>query len=219
MVVEDEPKIAALLVDYLHAAGYVTCSCGRGDQAVEMARAFKPDLLLLDINLPGCDGHEVCRQLRRESRVPILMLTARIEEVDRILGLELGADDYVCKPFSPREVVARVRALIRRSKDWSQPAPSGRLHFDEACHRVELDRKPLNLTPVEFRILRALAQRSGSVLSRHRLMDCAYDDHRVVSERTIDSHLKNLRRKLQEISGPGEVIEGVYGVGYRLLIE
>lgn len=219
LLVEDEPKISALLQDYLQAAGYRVRCCARGDEAAEAARAWNPQLVLLDINLPGCDGYEVCRQLRAESRVPIIMLTARIEEIDRVLGLELGADDYVCKPFSPREVVARVRALLRRCEAWTEPSSGARLRFDDDAHRATLDAAELALTPVEYRLLQALAQRPGSVFSRQRLMDRAYADHRIVSDRTVDSHLKNLRRKLQQAGAEGDVIEAVYGVGYRLVLD
>jgi two-component system, OmpR family, response regulator BaeR len=166
------------------------------------------------VRLPGRDGFAVCRALRAESRVPVLMLTARIEEADRINGLDLGADDYVCKPFSPRELVARVRALLRRSRGGEPAAP--RLVLDDAAHEACWGGAALGLTAVEFRLLRALARWPGQVLSRQQLIDAAYDDHRVVSERTIDSHLKNVRRKLGAAGAPEGAIEGLYGVGYRM---
>lgn len=215
-VVEDESKIAALLHDYLQAAGYHVRCCDDGAEAVALALAWPADVVLLDVQLPGKDGYSICRELRQTSEVPILMLTARVEEIDRILGLELGADDYLCKPFSPREVVARVKALLRRSQATASAASNGGLHFDEARHVAIFHQQVLTLTPVEYRLLRALAARPGTVLSRQKLMDTAYDDHRIVSERTMDSHLKNLRKKLQLICGHGEIIEGVYGLGYKL---
>lgn len=219
LVVEDEEKIASLLHDYLQAADFSVRLCDRGDLALAAARDWQPALVLLDVRLPGCDGFDVCRQIRAESDVPIIMVTARVEEIDRILGLELGADDYVCKPFSPREVVARVRAQLRRSQQAvaaEQSPQSTRLRFDDIAHRVYFDSVELALTPVEFRLLGALAERRDSVLSRDRLMEAAYDDHRVVSDRTMDSHLKNLRRKLQQAGAPEDVLQSVYGIGYRL---
>jgi two-component system response regulator BaeR len=219
LVVEDEPKIAALLRDYLQAEGHVVRCCDDGGIAAAVAQDWDAELVMLDVALPGRDGYAVCRELRAFSDVPILMLTARVEEIDRILGLELGADDYVCKPFSPREVMARVRALLRRRHPASERTPlSPRLVFDEGRHEASLDGRALVLTPVEYRLLKALGQRPGSVLSRARLIDHAYADHRVVSERTMDSHLKNLRRKLQAVAGETIAVDGVYGVGYRLTL-
>ena len=220
IVIEDEAKIAALLRDYLVAAGYQVRLCADGAMAVADTLAWPADLVLLDINLPGKDGYSICRELRAASDLAIIMLTAKVEEIDRILGLELGADDYVCKPFSPREVLARVKAQLRRA----QKAPrdvgaSSPLHFDDERHEAQFEGRSLTLTPVEYRLLKGLSARPGSVLSRARLIDAAYDDHRVVSERTIDSHLKNLRRKLQQAGATGDLIEGVYGVGYKLVLD
>ena len=217
LVVEDEPKLASLLQDYLAAAGYAVEWLDAGETAVQRALHWPADLLLLDWMLPGKDGLTVCRELRQCSALPIMMLTARVEEIDRILGLEIGADDYICKPFSPREVVARVRAQLRRA-GMSQTQQAQRLQLDPACHRAALDGQPLELTPVEYRLLQALARHPGAVLSRGQLIDAAYDDHRIVSERTMDSHAKNLRRKLEAVTGLSEpsLLEGVYGVGYRL---
>lgn len=220
MVIEDEAKIAALLRDYLHNAGYQTRLCADGTAAVQETLSWPADLVLLDVNLPGKDGYAICRELRAGSDLPIIMLTARVEEIDRVLGLELGADDYVCKPFSPREVLARVKAQLRRS----QRAPceinaATPLRLDDRRHEARLGDQALPLTPVEYRLLKILSVQPGSVLSRARLIAAAYDDHRVVSERTIDSHLKNLRRKLQQAGATGDVIEGVYGVGYKLVLD
>lgn len=217
VVVEDEPKLAALLRDYLDAAGYRSQLLADGGGAVERILALAPAAVLLDLMLPGEDGLAICRKLRAVSNVPILMLTARVEEIDRLLGLELGADDYICKPFSPREVMARLKAVLRRAAgnaDGGGDAPAARLRIDAACFAVSIDGEPLALTPVEFRLLQRLAMHPGRVYSRGELIDAAYRDHRVVSERTIDSHVKNLRHKLQ--ARGLDAIGSVYGVGYRL---
>jgi len=214
LVVEDEPKIAALLRDYLAAAGYTVTLRATGSGTVDAVRAAPPDAVLLDLMLPGEDGLSICRNIRAFSTVPILMLTARVEEIDRLLGLELGADDYICKPFSPREVVARVKAVLRRAQAATQPGHDVPIELDESRFEARMQGQALNLTPVEFRLLGKLAAQPGRVFSRQQLMDALYRDHRVVSERTVDSHVKNLRRKLAQ-AGP-DPIASVYGVGYRL---
>ncbi|MBK9494187.1 MAG: response regulator [Xanthomonadales bacterium] len=215
LVVEDEPKIAAILRDYLQAEGYAVRLLESGVGAAETALEWPANLLILDLQLPGMDGLHVCRALRARSALPVLMLTARIEEADRLRGFDCGADDYVCKPFSPREVVARTRALLRRHGDGNAAQLPG-LRLDAAHHQAHLHGQSLPLTPVEFRLLDTLARRPGTVLSRERLIDAAYPDYRVVSGRTIDSHLKNLRRKLQSAApGAENAIEAVYGLGYR----
>ncbi|MEJ2298363.1 MAG: response regulator [Woeseiaceae bacterium] len=215
LIVEDEPKIAALLADYLQAmGGYRTQVLERGDIVLEHVRAEPPDLVLLDLMLPGLDGVEVCKQVRAESNVPIIMVTARVEEIDRLLGLELGADDYICKPFSPREVVARVKAVMRRARASAAPGPDGLL-MDEEKFLASWAGKRLNLTPVEFALLKTLAAHPGRVFSRDQLMNEMYSDYRVVSDRAVDTHIKNLRRKLAEAGDGREVIEAVYGLGYR----
>ncbi|MCS4503551.1 response regulator [Arhodomonas aquaeolei] len=216
LIVEDEPQLAGLLADYLRAAGYEPHVLDDGREVVPWVRANQPDLVLLDLMLPGEDGMSVCRAIRGFSDVPVVMVTARVEEIDRLLGLELGADDYICKPFSPREVVARVKAILRRTRS-DPPAGGGRgLVVDEAGYRASLDGEPLSLTPVEFRLLATLAGHPGRVFSRDQLLDHLYDDHRVVTDRTVDTHVKNLRRKMAAIRGDQELIRSVYGVGYRL---
>jgi two-component system response regulator BaeR len=211
-VIEDEPKIAALLRDYLAASGCRVSVSETGAGAIEWIREHAPDAVLLDLMLPGEDGLAICRGVRAFSNVPILMLTARVEEIDRLLGLELGADDYICKPFSPREVVARVRAVLRRAAGGAAPGPTP-VELDEARFEARVQGRPLVLTPVEFRLLRKLVAHPGRVFSRAQLIDALYEDHRVVSDRTVDSHIKNLRRKLV---GMGiDPIASVYGVGYR----
>ena len=219
LVVEDEPKLAALLAEYLQAAGFSTRILGDGNAVVPAVRSRPPALLLLDLMLPGRDGLAICRELRGFTRLPIIMVTARVEEIDRLLGLELGADDYICKPFSPREVVARVKAVLRRQGAGGEPAPGGPvagLHIEPQAWRAELDGCKLDLTPVEFRLLETLAAHPGRVFSRAALLERIYDDHRVVSDRTVDSHVKNLRRKLAEAAPERELLHSVYGVGYRL---
>jgi two-component system response regulator BaeR len=215
LIVEDETRLAALLADYLRAAGYRPHCLSRGDGAVEWIRANAPSLVLLDLMLPGVDGLEICRRVRSFSDLPVIMTTARVEEIDRLLGLELGADDYVCKPYSPREVVARVKAVLRRGRRPDRP-PTGPLRLEDDALRVRSDRGEIQLTAVEFALLRALHRAPGRILSRAQLMDRIYSDHRVVSDRTIDSHVKKLRRRLTEILPPDrELIHSVYGVGYR----
>ncbi|AUG08146.1 response regulator [Pseudomonas sp. S09G 359] len=214
LIVEDEPKLATLMQDYLVAAGYTTLCLDNGLQVVPAVRAHDPRLILLDLMLPGRDGMQLCQDLRGFSAIPIIMITARVEEVDRLLGLELGADDYICKPFSPREVVARVKAILRRSPqllDNTRP----RLLIDEAQYQASLDGIALDLTPLELRLLNTFARSAGRVFSRDQLLDQIYSDHRVVTDRTVDSHIRNLRRKLEQAC-PGETpIESLYGVGYR----
>ena len=212
LVVEDEPKLAALLRDYLQAAGHRVTCLDDGLAVVPAVRAAEPQLILLYIMLPGRDGLDICRELRSFSEVPIMLITARVEEVDRLLGLDLGADDYICKPFSPREVMARVRAILRRCP----PQASGGLQLDAATYRASYSGVELDLTPVEFRLLHCLAATPGRVYSRDQLMNRLYDDHRVVTDRTVDSHVKNLRRKLEQVAPGQELIHSIYGVGYKL---
>ncbi|MBK1616034.1 two-component system response regulator BaeR [Rubrivivax gelatinosus] len=219
LVVEDEPSLARLLVDYLRAAGYEVDALADGLAVLPAVRARAPDLMVLDLMLPGCDGLTICRELRGFSDLPVLMLTARVEEVDRLIGLEAGADDYVCKPFSPREVVARVKAILRRRRPESGVAPASGLQIDAERHEARVDGHKLDLTPLEFRLLATLAGQPGRVFSRDQLLDRLHDDQRALSDRAIDSHVKNLRRKLERVLPPGEEpIRSVYGVGYRFEI-
>jgi two-component system response regulator BaeR len=216
LIAEDEPKIAALLAEYLQKlGGFDTEVLQRGDEVPEWVEHHQPDLILLDLMLPGMDGLEVCKQIRRKSRVPIIMVTARVEEIDRLLGLELGADDYICKPFSPREVVARVRAVLRRvtaADTLEGPA----FEIDRDRFRASLNGKALSLTPVEFALLRTLYDQPGRIFSRDQLMNEMYSDYRVVSDRAVDTHIKNLRRKITQLEPGKEYIESVYGMGYRM---
>lgn len=219
LVVDDEPAIVRQVRDYLDKANLRSLGCGDGKMAVLMARESRPDLVVLDLNLPGMDGLDVCRALRAESAVPIIMLTARVDEADRLIGLELGADDYVVKPFSPRELVSRVRAVLRRAKGGQRNPDLLRvadLEIDLARHRVTRAGEPIELTRTEFTLLAALAQHPGQPLSREQLLDrvhgVAYEGY----DRSMDAHIKNLRRKLEPDPAHPRYIVTVYGVGYRL---
>lgn len=217
LIVEDEPKLAQLLEDYLQQAGYATHVIANGLDVIPWIRENDPALVLLDLMLPGKDGMAVCTELRAFSQVPVIMVTARVEEVDRLLGLELGADDYICKPFSPREVVARVKAVLRRipqAPGMEQPADV--FSIDEEKYLATYHGVALELTVVEFRLLHKLLSRRGKVFSRDQLLDQLYEDHRVVNQRTIDTHIKNLRKKLDTINPEENVIRSVYGVGYKI---
>ena len=218
LVVDDEPKIVELLRLYLERAGYKVTIASDGQSALSAFRHENPDLIILDLMLPGIDGIEVCSRLRRESHIPVIMLTARAEEVDKLAGLEVGADDYVTKPFSPRELVARVRAVLRRSNGAHEPAQQrielDGLLIDAIRHQVACNGKPVGLTPTEFRLLWALARQPQRVFSRSQLMNEALGEQFEGYERTVDAHLKNLRRKLSQAC-ESACIETVYGVGYR----
>ncbi|BBG59117.1 two-component system response regulator BaeR [Providencia rustigianii] len=218
LIVEDEPKLGQLLFDYLQAAGYVPALLMRGDEVIPYVQKHFPDLILLDLMLPGMDGISVCRELRKFSDVPVIMVTAKTEEIDRLLGLEIGADDYVCKPFSPREVVARVKTILRRYQNThthSLEQQQKQLVIDENAFQVRYGDKLLELTPAEFRLLKFLSDNAGTVFSRDQLLDILYDDHRIVTDRTIDSHVKNLRRKLEFLDPEKTFIRSIYGLGYR----
>jgi len=216
MIVEDEPRLAAVLGDYLSNAGYTHNWVANGNDAIPAFHIEHPDLVLLDLTLPGRNGIEICRELRVQYTVPIIMITARVEEIDRLLGLEVGADDYVCKPFSPREVVARVKAVLRRNYPVQNDVLAPPIKIDEEMHRASIHGTVLDLTSVEFRLLCILHRSQGRVFSRDQLLNHLYSDHRVVNDRTIDSHVKNLRRKLAETGGDENWIKSIYGVGYRM---
>ncbi|MCU6501358.1 response regulator [Rugamonas sp. A1-17] len=214
LIVEDDTKIAALLADYMNAAGWTTRLAADGRSAVDIIRNGGVDLVLLDLMLPELDGIGVCREVRAFSQLPIIMLTARVDEIDRLLGLDSGADDYVCKPFSPREVVARVRVHLRRSGAAAQQAPTAPgspFQIDRAGMRVLHKGAALALTPLEFRLLAELIDNPSRVYTRQQLLDFAHQDQRDIGDRTVDSHIKNIRRKLPD----AECLQSVYGVGYR----
>jgi two-component system, OmpR family, response regulator BaeR len=217
LVVEDEPKLAALLADYLRAAGHEVECVGDGRDALQAWTERRHDLLLLDIMLPGLDGLALCRELRALTSVPIVMLTARADEADRLAGLELGADDYIPKtPFSPREVMARVKAVLRRSRVAARPLPpTPALQFDEQGWRASWQGRALDLTRNEFCLLRMLASQPGRVYARSQLLACLQGEVRAATERAVDSHVKNLRRKLEQAGAGSERVRSVYGLGYR----
>lgn len=218
LIVEDEIRLATVLSEYLHQAGFATHLLTDGTAVLDRVREYPPALILLDLMLPGRDGLDVCRDVRTISQVPIIMLTARAEEIDRLLGLELGADDYICKPYSPREVVARVRAVLRRSQPRQQAVARDVFSMDETSLRVRAQGREVELTRVEFHLLQTLYRYPGRIYSRDQLMDRIYADGRVVSDRTIDSHVKKLRRKLARLLPSQEVVHSVYGAGYRFEI-
>ncbi len=222
-VIEDEPKLASLLEDYLHAEGFSVRILHEGGDAVEILRQENPDLILLDLMLPGKNGMDICREVRTFSQVPIIMITARVEEIDRLIGLELGADDYICKPFSPREVVARVKAVLRRLRsvggavitEGFRSSTQSNFTMNADGFQFFYNGKALDLTPGEFRLLRLLTLHPGKVFSRDQLLTALYDDGRIVTDRTIDTHIKNLRRKLEIVAPEREYIISIYSVGYK----
>jgi DNA-binding response OmpR family regulator len=219
LVVDDESKIVKLVRAYLEGSGYSVIEAADGQTALIQARREKPDLVVLDLNLPVMDGLEVAHALRREGDVPIIMLTARIEDTDRIVGLELGADDYVSKPFNPRELVARVRAVLRRT-GGAGTAPetlrAGGIEMDVERHQATLNGRALDLTPTEFELLAVLVQNPRRVFTRLELLDRVQGDAFEGYERTVDAHVKNLRAKLGDDPRHPQHVETVYGIGYRL---
>jgi len=215
LIVEDEQKLAQLEADYIHNAGYSCTILSDGNTVVPWVKQQIPDLILLDVMLPGIDGLSICREIRNFSNVPIIMVTARIEEIDRLLGLEMGADDYICKPFSPREMVARVKTVLRRFNPPTEKNLSKSLELDADSFKVLAEGQEIELTTVEFQLLQALFKQPGRIFSRSKLMDIIYPDQRIVSDRTIDSHIKKLRKKLNALISDQELIHSVYGAGYR----
>jgi two-component system response regulator BaeR len=214
LIVEDDAKIARLLADYLERDGFDAPIIANGQVALSQIEHSIPALIVLDLMLPGLDGMALCRAVRRFSDVPIIMVTARVDEVDRLLGLDIGADDYVCKPFSPREVVARARALLQRADGLVSRTPQD-WQVDEPGYRIRWRGQWLPLTPVEFRMLNLLLSRPGRAFSRAQLLDSVHQGMRDVSDRAIDSHVKNVRRKIQVVDPGFDGIVSVYGVGYR----
>jgi two-component system, OmpR family, alkaline phosphatase synthesis response regulator PhoP len=217
-VVDDEPQIVKVLKAYLEKAGYQVITASNGKAVLPIFRHEKPDFLILDLNLPGMDGLDICKAVRRDSNIPILMLTARVEETDRLIGLELGADDYVIKPFSPREVVARVKTIFRRTT--AEPAKpnvvqAGDLVIDLEQHTVNLAGNPIELTPTEFEILLTMARQPKRVFSRLQIMEKAQGDAFEGYERTIDAHIKNIRLKLEPNPKKPIYIQTVFGLGYK----
>jgi two-component system alkaline phosphatase synthesis response regulator PhoP len=219
LVVDDELEIVKVVRAYLEQSGFRVLIASDGQQALAVYRHERPDLVILDLSLPRLDGLDVCRAIRRESNTPVIILTARVEETDRLIGLEIGADDYIVKPFSPREVVARVRTVLRRSMPAAEP-PSmitlGDLVIDPVKHEVHLKDRPIDLTPTEFNLLSAMASQPGRAFSRMDLLDAAQGEAYEGYERTIDVHIKNLRQKLGDEPRDPTYILTVYGIGYKL---
>ena len=218
LVVDDEPRIVELARDYLEHGGFAVVTATDGPGALEAVRRRAPDLVVLDLGLPGLDGLDVTREIRRSSSVPIVILTARDDEVDKLVGLELGADDYLTKPFSPRELVARVRAVLRRVEAAAAPSDvvrAGELVLDLPRMRAEVAGRAIELTPTEFQLLATLATRPGRVFTRSQLLDAIHGIAFESFERAIDTHVKNLRRKLESDPRRPRLIQTVYGVGYR----
>lgn len=217
LIVEDEPKLASLLVDYLAHDGFNSHCFFDGLGVVEWVKKHSPDLILMDVMLPHRDGMSLCREIREFSSVPLFLITARIAESDRLHGLDIGADDYICKPYSPKEVVARIKAIFRRQNRFSEALPTVvGFSLDKARFQATYEGQLLDLTRAEFRVLATLLDKVGKVYSRATLLDCLYEDERDVLDRTIDTHIKNLRRKIHAISGEKEVIASVYGAGYKI---
>ena len=219
LIIEDETELSRVAQSYLERAGMKVVNASRGDTGLSVFHQAKPDLVLLDLNLPGLDGLDVAREIRRKGETPIIMVTARVEETDRLIGLELGADDYILKPYSPRELVARVRAVLRRAGNPAEPTKryqEGDLVMDVELHQVMRGKDLIDLTPSEFLLLAALISQPGRVFSRLQLLEAAQGAAYEGYERTIDAHIKNLRAKLEPDPKDPRYIETVFGVGYRL---
>lgn len=214
-IVEDEEKIATLLRDYLHQAGYIAKIIMEGNTVVSQVRRDCPDLILMDLMLPGVDGFDLCKEIRTFSGVPIIIITARVDEINRLIGLELGADDYICKPCSPREVVARVKTVLRRTGGRLSTLPGRQMVLDESRQAALVGVNEVKLTTVEFRLLSLLCSTPGRIYTRAHLMDRIYPNERTVCNRTIDSHVKKLRKKLDLLVSGEEIVHSVYGVGYK----
>lgn len=216
LIVEDEPKLAEVLQEYLQQSGFKVAWLANGLEVVTWVREQQPDLIILDLMLPGKDGLQIFREVRQFTDTPIIMATAKVDEIDRLVGLELGADDYVCKPYSPRELVVRVKNILRRAAmPTRELLVENGIEIDAERMEARVNGQALVLTPVEFRLLQQFVNNPGKVYSRNHLLDHLYNDHRIVTDRAVDSHIKNLRRKLEAAIPEKEVIRSVYGVGYK----
>lgn len=215
LIVEDEVKLANLISDFLTSHHYITHQIHHGNEVLPWLEINKPSVILLDIMLPGQSGIELCKAIRQFSNVPIIMVSAKVEEIDRLLGLELGADDYICKPFSYAELVARVKAILRRLNNVEPK--TNVMQLDESTYSVKYKAASIELTNVEFQLFKLLFNNPNRIFSRDSLMDTMYADQRIVSQRTIDSHIKKLRKKLDELTKTDSVIQSVYGAGYRFV--
>ena len=215
LIVEDEVKLAKVLINYLDQSDYKTSHLVNGNEVTAWVKKNKPDLILLDLMLPGTNGKEICKEIRAFSKTPIIMVTAMIDEIDRLIGLELGADDYICKPFSPKEVVARVKAVLRRTNaDYLNEFSENEFKVNHDAYSVQIKGKKLDLTPVEFRMLTMFIDHPGRVYNRDQILNTVFDDGRIVLDRTVDTHIKNLRQKLKDANPEKDYIRSIYGIGY-----
>ena len=215
LIVEDEKKLADVLIEYLVKDQFKTTHFESGEGVVDWVRNNKPNIILLDLMLPDVNGKDLCKQIRQFSSIPIIMVTAMIDEIDRLIGLELGADDYVCKPFSSKEVVARVKAVLRRSEqDYKSGEIYDAFEISDETYSISLNQDRLDLTPVEFRLLKMFLQNPGRVFNRDQILNNVFEDGRIVLDRTVDTHVKNLRHKLKSASQEHDYIRSVYGIGY-----
>lgn len=215
LVVEDELKLANILVEYLQTEGFKTKHIDTGTRVIPWIKKNNPDLVLLDLMLPAMNGKDICQEIRTFSHLPVIMITAMVDEIDRLIGLEMGADDYICKPFSPKEVVARVKAVLRRiDPEYIKRNLSNGFEIDTERFSITLDGIKLDLTPVEFRLLAMFIEQSGRVYNRDQILNKIFDDGRIVLDRTVDTHIKNLRHKLKKINPKIDYIRSLYGVGY-----
>lgn len=228
LIVEDEPDLATLIRDYVNASEMRATIIDNGNAVEPWLKENQPDLILLDVMLPGKNGLDICKSIRKDLTVPIIIVTAKMEEIDRLLGLELGADDYICKPFSPREVIARIKTVLRRTyssptiKPTNQNKPNKKIviHINPQSYIVSIDAHETELTQIEFKIFTLLFENPGRIYSRQHILDNIYNDYRVVSDRTVDSHIKKLRKKLNQLLPKSsqkelEIIRSVYGAGYK----
>lgn len=218
LVVEDEAGIAEILLEYLNKSGFEGKHIDTGAGVVDLVRAQSPDLILLDVMLPVMDGLEICKEIRKFSEVPIIIISARVDELDRLLGLELGADDYICKPFSPREVILRIKSIFKRAHNIATGSSESLFHCDDLKNRITVNGITLDLTPTEYRLLKQFMSKPGRVYSRAQLLELCYEKDEMVFDRVIDSHIKNLRKKVAKALPDIEVIHAVYGSGYRFEI-
>ena len=215
LIVEDEKKLANILIEYLKKDGFETKHISTGSKVIPWVRKHNPNLILLDLMLPEMNGKEICQEIRTFSSLPIIMVTAMVEEIDRLIGLELGADDYICKPFSPKEVTARVKAVLRRSDpDYIKNSQSKGFQVNPDQYSITLAGQKLDLTPVEFRLLSMFIEYPNRVYNRDQILNKVFDDGRIVLDRTVDTHIKNLRQKLKAINPESDYIRSIYGIGY-----
>ena len=215
LIVEDEKKLANILIEYLQKDGFQTKHIAIGSEVIPWVKEHNPDLILLDLMLPEMNGKQICQEIRTFSSIPIIMVTAMVEEIDRLIGLELGADDYICKPFSPKEVTARVKAVLRRSDpDYIKNSQSRGFEVNPDQYSITLAGQKLDLTPVEFRLLSMFIEYPNRVYNRDQILNNVFDDGRIVLDRTVDTHIKNLRQKLQAVNAKSDYIRSIYGIGY-----